>query len=80
MHQVQIDVVRAKVLQGLVQRRFNILGAMLGVPHLAREEQIFTLHTTSPDSFTNFDFVSVDGRAVDMSIAGLISAVTPVVT
>lgn len=69
MHQKKVKVVRTQILERLVKTLFNILGCMLGIPELSRDEDVRPLHAAFADTFANFDFIAVDGGAVDMLVS-----------
>lgn len=68
MHQVQIEVLRAKVLQCLVQSRLDIFGSVLGIPQLAGYEYVSTRNSARLDTRADFGLVAVYGGAVDLAI------------
>lgn len=69
MHQVQVNIIHAQILQRLVQRRLNIFGCMLGIPQLASNEDLFARNARLADAISNLRLVAIDGCAVDVTIA-----------
>ena len=71
MHKEQIQVIRPKIFQRLIQTLFHILRGMLSIPQLARDEDVGPGHTAAANTLSNFGLVTVDGSAVNMLITAL---------
>lgn len=63
-HQVKIQVIRAQVLQRLVERLLHILGLARIVPELAGQEDLLTGHTRGLNTSTDLSFVVVNRSSI----------------
>lgn len=68
MHEVQVEVVRSKVFKRLVKCLLDIFWAVVGVPELASEKYLVSLHARFLDTSTDFVLVAVDGCAVNVTV------------
>ena len=71
MHQQQVDIVDAEVLEALVDRAGKIGGAQIFVRHLGAEEDLAARHAGCADAFTDLGLAAVFPRGVDVAIAEL---------
>ena len=71
MHQVQVDVVGAKVLEGGIEGRLYVVGMMRVVPELGREINLVAGDARLLDRITNRRLGAVDACRVDVAVAGL---------
>lgn len=71
MHQVQIDVIQAQVLQTLFQSLFH--PAVVSAPQLGSNEKVLPLHLSRgegiADALSDLLFVLVAESAIDVSVA-----------
>jgi hypothetical protein len=78
-----VDVLKAKLLKGVIEGTRNLLRAVLVVPELSSDEDVFALQAIDLtesllDSLTDFTLVLVDLGKIEMTVTGLESLVDTV--
>lgn len=53
MHEIQIHIVHAQVIEGLLQRRGHVVWMVLIAPEFGRDEDIFAWDATFPDALSD---------------------------
>jgi hypothetical protein len=71
MHQEEIQILDTQILQALIQGGFDIFCRMCSVPELAGDEHLGARDAALFDAVAYFGLVAVDGRAVNVAVAGL---------
>ncbi len=74
MDQVQVEIVKTKLLESLLVGSLNILGAVSVVPKLASNEELLALDDGRDDfleSLSNFLLVLVDFGEIQVTVATL---------
>lgn len=69
MHQVQVYIVDSEIRKCLTQSTFHILGSMLRIPQLPRDEYVLAFDSAVLDAVADFLLVSVYGSAVDVAVS-----------
>ena len=69
--QVQVQVVRPQVLQGLVKGAHGLVVSRVLDPDLGGEEQLLPGDPALPDGLADRPLVAVAGRRVDQAVSGL---------
>ena len=71
VNQVQVNVVGAQLLKGRLERLKSALVALVGVPQLGGEEDVFASHAGVSDSAAYARLVAVNSGGVDVAVADL---------
>lgn len=76
VNEEEVNVISAKVVEGVLQRPLDILGLVKMVPDLCGDEDILTLHTRVAvdkvaHSLTNLILVAVEPGTVEVTVSGL---------
>jgi len=75
VNQVQIEVLKLQICEGLLAGHFNLISSVEGVPQLADDEKIFSINETFSDgafdTFTDFLLITVVTGTVEESVTSL---------
>lgn len=65
MHEVQVKVVSAEILQGPVDARLDVLGRVVRVPQFTGEPDVGPGHAALADALADLGLIAIDGCAID---------------
>lgn len=71
MHEPEVDVIDAQVLQRRIELLLHVVGVVCVVPELGGDEDLVTRHTAVIDTLANSLLGAVDARSVDVAVASL---------
>ena len=69
MHQIQVEVIRPQVRERLVNRTFDILGKVMGIPQLRRQPDGGAGDARVANPGADFCFIGVAGGGVDVAVS-----------
>ena len=64
VHEIEVEVVNPKVVQGFPTSCFNVLRVVLCVPKLARDKDLRSGNTGGNNSCSNFSLVAITSRTI----------------
>ena len=74
MHQIEVDVVGAQILEGCIESTLDVIRVVLVVPQLGHQEDLFTRNTRLLDGRANSRLSAINTSGVNVPVTSLKSS------